>query len=381
MKLVKFYLLVGAIIFLLSPKSFAGTPTIGFDLPNVNFINIVNQASLGLGGPCSEGGQQITIEISGQNSLSAVCSSTNSRWSVTNVSASQWPNGSVTFNAKYKSNPSVSAIKTMTKDTQIPYLTIIDPFNGYKITSVNQNALVVHGTCIPLPGVAISSIKVSLSDVAQSIIISVNCDPMTSDYSVTLNPSTLIDEDLHLEVTAFTTAGNFASSSSSYVKDTLPVTVTIASAPGKINSASVATHTASGSCSSIGSPVFLDLIKDDDKILQSFTETCSSNKTWKITNISMSAMDDGDYQFRARHFKPMTQVWATPVTKTMSKDTVAPNVTFAAPTTGYKMNLVTGTELSLIVPLSSEMGLPRRDHFREDPRLMGLEVARLLGIN
>ena len=350
------------IFFLWAGDGFAVTPTLTITAPKGLYVNKTNQAALSLNGQCKVNSDQISISVSGRQDppITAVCNS-NLNWSVTNVNTFGWPDGKYDFTA---SETGSNAKLNVVKDTQAPFLSLVYPQNGFVILEQNQSAISISGICTPLGGKPITTIEVTISNtIGQKKVLNLSCDtsldPITlfpkNSYS-TLAPSpvdlsSFIDGTIFVSVKATTESGNYSEASASYLKDTAPVLATITAAPTAVNISNQASLQVSGTCSFSGGPVTLAIYNADNTLATKLVNTCDSNHQWQATNLSLSNVKDVNLTFRALHQNITTRLISNPLAtdanRVVVKDTVAPQIAFAADLKKYKMNTSATAVLSV----------------------------------
>lgn len=328
--------LTSMLLFLLPAIARAATVTI--TIPSTSYINLSNVSSLSVGGSCSPANSPITVNMGGNGSTNAVCNSTG-KWLVTNIDASGWNDGSIQFQAL---NSGASATKIFTKDTTPAYVDILAPVNGTVITPANMSSLLVSGYCDQGQILVTAS---SGSTTVQGLPVSCNLDD--GSYRTNLNLSAIPDGTVYLSVSVTSPAGNIGMATSSYLKTSASTSVTLVSAQPAINIANAAALQFSGKCSTMGHPVYLDVLASSTK-LTTLTTMCSSAQDWKITNLSVASSNfsDGTLTFQARHLNRSTSVWAPPVSLNLRKVTVPVFVTITSPSSGFKMNLGSSTSVA-----------------------------------
>jgi hypothetical protein len=303
-----------------APVTYNGSvPTIAITTPAAaSVVNIANQGSLPIGGTCSENGQNVIV--SGAASATTACTAGN--WSTT-VDLSAAPQGALTLYADLTNTAGTHALQAsvaLTKDSVAPTIAISLPAAGSFVNLANQTAFAVSGTC---------------SENGRSVVISGSASATVScaggNWSANLNFSGAGDGAVNIAVNLSDAAGNPAvAATRTFTKDTTAPTlaITTPAAGAYVTIATASSFAISGTCSENGRTVTLSGAG-------SGTAPCAGG-AWS-TAINVSGATDGMITVMA-DLTDSSGNPATQVSRTFSKDTVAPAVAITSPGAGTYVN-------------------------------------------
>lgn len=268
-------------------------------------INNANKASYSLSGTCTEEGRTVSLNVGGA-AASTTCTSL--AWALTMdvTAAADSPTRSVIATHTNSGGNSDTDTVNVVKDTVNPTVSItVYP----AINDTNKASYTVSGSC--------SENTRSVSVSVGGITATPTCSGLS--WSATVNASGLSDSG-SVPITADHTdaAGNVATQASrTVVKDTVPPSVAISSAP-TINNANKASYPVSGTCSETGENVTVQVGG------VSATVSCTL-LTWSA-NLNVTAVADaGGVVVTANHSDSAGNA-ATPASTLVLKDTVNPSV-------------------------------------------------------
>ena len=279
-----------------------------------NAINNANDTSYTVAGTCDENGQTVSLDIGG---LSFTPTCTASAWNVTGVDVSSVGDGTVNITADISDaagNPATQATTSVNKNTAVASVAITSAAN---IDQSNVGDYSVSGTCSENG----SAVTVVLGG---SITKTPNCSSGTWNTG-TFSVSALADGAVGITADHSTAT----QASTSVTKDLTGDVVTISSAPD-ITASNETTWSISGTCSSNGNTVTINI----DTF--TFTPNCSSG-TWAVFNQDVSSIADGtNIALTADHMS------APQASTTVNKSTATPTTYNLSVTT----TLVTTADLS-----------------------------------
>ncbi len=309
-------------------------PVLTFTLPLAGtYVNAANAAAWTVGGDCGAEGQAVLI--SGAVSASATCAS--GQWS-TSLNLTSLSDGliSLTVNHSYASGGAADPVtRNFTKDTVLPTLAIAAPATGSWITPANVASFTVSGTCSE------AGRQVSVTG---AVTASTAC--VSGTWSVDLNLTSVSDGGVNLNFTQVDLAGNSGTVSRSFNKDVSVPTVSIAAplASAWINSANAANWLMSGSCSEEGRDInFSGAV--------SGSVSCMGG-AWSV-DLDLSGIVDGSVAITVTHADAAGN--SASVSRSYSKDTVAPTLLWVSPLAGTAMDAIEAA--SFAIEASCEAGL------------------------
>jgi len=323
---------------LLSASAWA--QSLSFDLPGSDVVNRSNVSFLLFGGACSEPGEQVPVSGPASFSATALCRDTR-RWEISNVSLTELSEGSLTFTAQHAGAPAVT--RTLSKDTIAPALSLRSPSNGSTIDAINQTALPVRGTCGEISQPVTVRARPATA-ASPSVQRSVTC-PSTRSFSTTLDVSGLPDGDVQILVQHRDAAGNTAQQDIILYKDSHPTEVTLAPIGAYIPAARSASLQLEGTCNKPGNFIYLDVTGPGD-YLTTLVTLCPNDQRWVFSNLSVTDAPDGPLTFMATLVNDLTGE-ASSAEVTSIKDTAPPVLQVSAPGPGTRVNLTTGTVLTV----------------------------------
>jgi|GEM_PF-4635333 len=345
------FLIFAATLFLVG--SFFSTETFAsftFTLPEGEYINKANVSSLVFGGHCDIHNEEIQIIAPDSNVFKTPCKQ-DKTWAPVNISGAAWPEGKLNIKAFRTNAPGDVKERSFTKDTtNIPYVELTNPSNGTAITKLNHKNLIVGGICFAADGETLSKVKVSISDSVAEIKKDLLCDAITLGFGDEFDVSSLQDGTIFVKVSASSMAGNNSEDSASFTKATIPPNVTLSGLPAKgINIANQAGLAPLGICSSKGDKVFLSIFNETKtQLLQGpLITTCDQDNKWKIINFSVSEIPDQNLKIVVKHYRSLTKEWSEEVTNSILKDTTPPQLSLSSSLKNFKMNVKTGSTLTL----------------------------------
>ena len=197
-------------------------------------INATNQTYYTVSGVCSEDSQYIFLKSGDATLTWTSCSA--SAWSV-NVDLSLAADGPVTLTAELTDsswNWIATATQTFTKDTTVPTVAFAETVTA--INNANKAAYPVSGTCTEDSRTV--TIKFTDSELLVTTLATATCASLA--WSATVNLTSVTDGTISLTADHSDAAGNSATASQNFTKDTVLPFVGFAGNPGAVDAE--ATH-------------------------------------------------------------------------------------------------------------------------------------------
>ena len=287
-----------------------------------NPITQANQTSASASGT-GEVGATISLVASDGTNLTTAQTTTvdaNGNWSISSIDLSSLADGTITFSATATDAVGNMAPDEMTatKDTAAP---------AVAITSVTDPITIASRTSASASGTGEVGATISLvaSDGTISTTAQMTTVDSNGDWSISLiDLSSLADGTITFTATAADSAGNTGSATATATKTTIALTTVT----GPVNAANVASASASGT-GEAGASVSL-VVSDGTNSTGAYTTTIAGDGTWSISGIDLSALADGPLTYTATATDQLEN--SAVVSKTASKDTVAPSITLSSVT-------------------------------------------------
>ena len=287
-----------------------------------NPITQANQTSASASGT-GEVGATISLVASDGTNLTTAKTTTvdaNGNWSISSINLSSLADGAITFSATATDAVGNMAPDEMTatKDTAAP---------AVAITSVTDPITIASRTSASASGTGEVGATISLvaSDGTISTTAQMTTVDSNGDWSISLiDLSSLADGTITFTAAAADSAGNTGSATATATKTTIVLTTVT----GPVNAGNVASASASGA-GEAGASVSL-VVSDGTNSTGAYTTTIAGDGTWSISGIDLSALADGPLTYTATATDQLEN--SAVVSKTASKDTVAPSITLSSVT-------------------------------------------------
>jgi cyclophilin family peptidyl-prolyl cis-trans isomerase len=288
-----------------------------------NPINMGSATATTASGTGEVGATIILTATDGTNTVTAPTATVaaNGTWTINNFDIHTLADGTITFSATATDtagNTSSAVTLTATKNTTAPNVTVTVVTSP--ITLANVTSTTASGTT----GVG-DTVKVTASDgTTTTSPITATVDSSGNWSASGIDVSALKDGTITYTAIAMNTLGNTANASMTTTKTTVAITT----ATGPINATNASSVAISGTGQANAS--ISVVVTDGTNSTTAMQTTVAADGTWSITGINASTLNDGPITY---------QVMATDdednsaqVTKTTTKDVVAPNVTITAVT-------------------------------------------------
>ena len=327
-------------------------PTLAINTPiSGGFLNASEVgSSLTLSGTTNANGRTVSVTLgSGGSATTYTATAAAGAWSVVVPSSALQAllQGSVSVRADVSDiagNAATQATASFIKDTLAPTLTITTPISaGYLNAAEQLVPLVLSGTSTGLADGA--TVTVGLAGVAYSATVANNA---WSTSVPAADLQALSQGSLSVSANASDLAGNAASASASFTKDTINPTVTIngpISSDGYLSASEVnSSLTISGSSSGIDSGRSITLAVGSS----SYTATVQASGSWSKTLSSnqLQSLSDGTISITANGTDAAGNA-APEASTTVVKDTNTPTISVNQPISAGYLNLS-----ELAVPLA-----------------------------
>lgn len=279
-------------------------------------LNSLNVSSVTVAGSCSQEGWAITFNNSSFGT--SVCS----QGAFTlNLDFSLFLDGPVELQATMHGGENDSVVSNrvlLVKNSVGPNISIINPFLGTLLNSVNQGNISLTGTC---------------DEVGQSVTFSHGVGAITCDgtnFTGALDFTSVAEGSFNLVATISDTSGNVSNSSPvALVKDITPPSISISSpSTGSfVNSGNSNSFPVSGACSEAGQNVTFNF--------GSGSLLCDGSNF--SGPVDFSAVPDGPINLVAS-ISDIAGNLTNSSTVSLAKDTIAPTLTILTPIAGFELN-------------------------------------------
>jgi hypothetical protein len=318
-------------------------PTLAINTPiSGGYLNASEVGStLTLSGTTNANGRTVSVTLgSGGSATTYTATATAGAWSVVVPSSAlqALPQGSVSVRADVSDsvgNAATQATASFIKDTLAPTLTITTPISaGYLNAAEQLVPLVLSGTSTGLADGA--TVTVGLAGVAYSATVANNA---WSTSVPAADLQALSQGSLSVSANASDLAGNAATASASFTKDTINPTVTIngpISSDGYLSASEVnSSLTISGSSSGIDSGRSISLVVGSS----SYTATVQANGSWSktLSSSQLRDIDDGTISITANGTDAAGNA-APEASTSVVKDTNTPTISVNQPISAGYLN-------------------------------------------
>ncbi len=256
-------------------------------------INFANRQSVVVSGT-GEAGANVSLllnDLSNSISGGSTTIAADGTWTISGIDASGLNDGSITVTATATDAVGNSAQTTLTttKDTIAPSVAFASVSNPINLS--NQHAVIVNGT-----GTVGASISLVASDGTHTASGQTTVNASGAWTITGLDVSALADGTITFTATATDTAGNPATTSTTASKDTVAVTVNLASVTDPINSSNQHAVTASGTGTAGAN---ISLVASDGTHTATTQTTVNSSGAWSVSNFDVSTLSNGTITFTA----------------------------------------------------------------------------------